>query len=140
MIKKNHRFKPLLPKQELEELQYQAIEIEEKASRLGNGIHSTTIASIQELVRSMNSYYSNRIEGQSTHPINIERALAHDFSDKPDIAKLQRVAIAYIDTERALDQVDGKGLDKTLCSTILIQAHKELYQRLDSADRTTPEG
>ena len=140
MIKKNHRFNPLLPKQELEELQYQAIEIGEKASRLGNGIHSTTIASIQELVRSMNSYYSNRIEGQSTHPINIERALAHDFSDKPDIAKLQRVAIAYIDTERALEQIDGKGLDKTLCSTILIQAHKELYQRLDSADRTTPEG
>ena len=96
MIKKNQLFEPLLPRQKLGELQDKTIDIEEKASRLGNGIHFTTIASIQELVRSMNSYYSNRVEGQSTHPANIERALAHDFSDKPDIAKLQRVAIAYI--------------------------------------------
>jgi Fic family protein len=135
-----HQFEPLLPNQINGEPLSQILEIEEKASRLGIGIHSTTIASIQELVRSMNSYYSNRIEGQSTHPINIERALAHDFSDKPDVAKLQRVAIAYIETERALERIDGKGLDKTLRSTILLQAHKELYQRLDSADRTTPEG
>ena len=135
-----HQFEPLLPKHRIEELLTQTLEIEEKASRLGIGIHSTTITSIQELVRSMNSYYSNEIEGLSVHPANIERALAHDFSDKPDIAKLQRVAIAYIDTEKALEQINEKGLDKTLCSSILIQAHKELYQRLGSEDRTTPEG
>ena len=135
-----HQFEPLLPRQRNDEVLSQITEIEEKASRLGIGIHCTTIASIQELVRSMNSYYSNEIEGLSVHPANIERALAHDFSDKPDIAKLQRVAIAYIDTEKALEQINEKGLDKTLCSSILIQAHKELYQRLGSEDRTTPEG
>ena len=53
----------------------------------------------------MKSYYSNEIEGLSVHPANIERALAHDFSDKPDIAKLQRVAIAYIDTEKELELI-----------------------------------
>ena len=100
-----HQFEPLLPKHRIEELLTQTLEIEEKASRLGIGIHSTTITSIQELVRSMNSYYSNEIEGLSVHPANIERALAHDFSDKPDIAKLQRVAIAYIDTEKELELI-----------------------------------
>ena len=134
------QFEPLLPKQRIAELQAQTLEIEEKSSRLGKGIHLTTINSIQELVRSMNSYYSNRIEGQSTHPANIERALARDFSDKPDIAKLQRVAIAYIDAEKELEHINGRGLENTLRSSILIQAHRALYQKLDSLDRAIPEG
>ncbi len=147
MTKKNspqydsiRQFEPLLPKQRMGELQSQALEIEEKSSLLGNGIHLTTLTSIQELVRSMNSYYSNRIEGQSTHPANIERALARDFSDKPDIAKLQRVAIAYINAEKELELIDGRGLENTLRSSILIQAHRALYQKLDSLDRKIPEG
>ena len=147
MIKKNspqydsiRQFEPLLPKQRMGELQSQTLEIEEKSSRLGNGIHLTTLTSIQELVRSMNSYYSNCIEGQSTHPANIERALAYDFSDKPDIAKLQRVAIAYIDAEKELEIIDGRGLENTLRSSVLIKAHRALYQKLDSLDRTIPEG
>ena len=100
-----HQFEPLLPKHRIEELLTQTLEIEEKASRLGIGIHSTTITSIQELVRSMNSYYSNRIEGLSIHPANIEQALAHNFSDNPDIAKLQRFAIAYIEAEKELELI-----------------------------------
>ena len=54
-------------------------------------------SALREIVRSMNSYYSNRIEGQATHPANIERALQHNFSDKPDVAKRQRVALAHIE-------------------------------------------
>ncbi len=147
MSDKNHsyyhsirQFEPLLPRQRVDELQAKTLAIEEKSSLLGNGIHVSTVASIQELVRSMNSYYSNRIEGQSTHPANIERALAHDFSDKPDIAKLQRIAIAYIDAEKELELIEGRGLENTLHSTILVKAHCALYHKLDSLDRTIPEG
>ena len=147
MSEKNHsyyhsirQFEPLLPRQRVDELQAKTLAIEEKSSLLGNGIHVSTVASIQELVRSMNSYYSNRIEGQSTHPANIERALAHDFSDKPDIAKLQRIAIAYIDAEKELELIEGRGLENTLHSTILVKAHCALYHKLDSLDRTIPEG
>jgi Fic family protein len=147
MSDKNHsyyhsirQFEPLLPRQRVDELQAKTLAIEEKSSLLGNGIHVSTVASIQELVRSMNSYYSNRIEGQSTHPANIERALAHDFSDKPDIAKLQRVAIAYIDAEKELELIEGRGLENTLHSTILVKAHRALYHKLDSLDRMIPEG
>ena len=38
-----HQFEPLLPKHRIKELLTQTLEIEEKASRLGIGIHSTTI-------------------------------------------------------------------------------------------------
>jgi Fic family protein len=135
-----HQFEPLLPRQKTDVLLAQAQEITEKSSRLGSGAHLSTIASIQGLVRSMNSYYSNRIEGQSTHPVNIERALAHNFSDKPDTAKLQRIAIAYIDAEKELEESGYRGLEQTLRSSVLIDAHHALYRRLAPEDRTTKEG
>lgn len=135
-----HQFEPLLPQRKLDELQDQALEVAEKSSRLGGGIHSSTISSIQGLVRSMNSYYSNRIEGQSTHPANIERALVQDFSDMPSTAKLQRIAIAYINAEKELEKIGGLGLENTLRSSILLEAHRALYGRLLPEDRTTEEG
>ena len=135
-----HQFEPLLPKHRIKELLTQTLEIEEKASRLGIGIHSTTITSIQELVRSMNSNYSNRIEGLSIHPANIEQALAHNFSDNPDIAKLQRFAIASIEAEKELELIGERGIENTLRSSILLKAHDALYQKLNSTDRATLDG
>lgn len=106
--------------------------------QLTHTAHETTRATLRELVRSMNSFYSNRIEGQSTHPRNIERALQNDFSNKPDIAKLQRIAKAHIEAERELERTQGG--PSTLRSTFLIDAHRALYSRLDPADRVSDDG
>jgi hypothetical protein len=38
---------------------------------------------LAELVRSMNCYYSNLIEGHNTHPVDIERAVHDDLSSDP---------------------------------------------------------
>lgn len=134
-----HQFEPLLPQMKVDELRIQTSEIFEKATRLGAGVHSSSIASIQQLVRCMNSYYSNRIEGQSTHPASIERALAQDYSDKPDIAKLQRIAIAYIDAEKELEKINSSNLYAPLHSSILQRAHHALYSRLTPEDRKVDE-
>ena len=53
------------------------------------------VEAVGDLVRSMNCYYSNLIEGHNTHPIDIERALAEDFSAdaiRSQIAEAQKVA------------------------------------------------
>ena len=55
---------------------------------------------LREALRPMNSYYTNKIEGQQTEPLLIERAMRQDFSRSPDEARRQRIAIAHIDTER----------------------------------------
>ena len=57
-------------------------------------------ALLRETLRPMNSFYTNKIEGQHTTPLLIERALKKDFSTLPDEARKQRVAIAHIETER----------------------------------------
>jgi Fic family protein len=134
-----HQFEPLLPQRRLEEFRARTRGVIEQAVGLSGSAHPVTIATLRELVREMNSYYSNRIEGQSTHPLNIERALHQDFSDKPDVAKLQRLALAHIDAERELEARVAAG-SMALSSEFLRQAHEALYRRLSPADRTTEEG
>ena len=57
-------------------------------------------ALLGETLRPMNSFYTNKIEGQHTTPLLIARAMQQDFSSRPEEAKKQRIAMAYIETER----------------------------------------
>lgn len=134
-----HQFEPLLPQRRLEEFRFRTRGVIEQSVSLSGGAHPATIAALRALVREMNSYYSHRIEGQSTHPLNIERALRQDFSDQPDVAKLQRLALAHIEAERELEQYVAAG-SVALTSAFLRQAHEALYRRLSPADRATDEG
>lgn len=64
-----------------------------------SGIHSALAA----LVRSMNCYYSNLIEGHDTHPVDIERALQQDYSAEPRKRDLQMEARAHIEVQCWID-------------------------------------
>lgn len=134
-----HQFEPLVPSVIPPELTEKAADIVRSATLLAGAAHPTARAAIRERVRSMNSYYSNRIEGQGTHPHHIERALKKEFSDKPDVARLQRVALAHIDAERELEQRVAAG-ESPLSSAFLIAAHHALYSRLSEVDRETKDG
>lgn len=135
-----HQFEPLLPQQELEQLALQTRGVLEKAFKLQGVIHPSSQSRLRELVRSMNSYYSNLIEGQGTHPVNIDRALRHDFSARPDVAQRQRIALAHIEAEREIElQVTGTEAS-VLTSAFLRHAHANLYGRLGNEDRSTPDG
>ncbi|KQU75993.1 cell filamentation protein Fic [Rhizobacter sp. Root16D2] len=87
----------------------------------------------------MNSYYSNLIEGQGTHPAYIDRALRHDFSATPDIAQRQRIALAHIDAEKELE-AQATDETMTLSASFLLRAHASLYGRLSADDRRTTDG
>ncbi|MFT3963513.1 Fic family protein [Propionivibrio sp.] len=138
-----HQFEPLLPQFNLEPLRARSRAVIEQSLKLTASVHPDTIASLCELVREMNSYYSNRIEGQSTHPRNISRALHRDFSDRPDVARLQRVALAHIEAEKELEAgllgEDGTPGTSPLSSAFVQKAHAALYGRLEAADRLTAE-
>src|SRR5258708_7180166 len=60
-------------------------------------------ASLRPLLRAMNSYYTNKIEGQQTRPADIERALHHQFDANRKEAQKQRLALAHIETEEELE-------------------------------------
>lgn len=84
-----------------------------------------------ELIRIINSYYSNLIEGRNTHPAEIELAMRANYSADPAKRNLQMESLAHIYCQRALEERLAKdpGLDPTL-PDFLAWVHGEFYSKL----------
>lgn len=96
---------------------------------------------LELLLRAMNSYYTNRIEGQHTTPYDIERAMKSDYSGDKRIAQLQRLAIAHMDVERMLEEESrGLAISDLYTPSIVQNIHRVLYNRLEPEDRVTTDG
>ena len=74
-----------------------ALELGQKSAGFRRSLPESLLSSLADLVRSMNCYYSNLIEGHDTHPIDIERALKGDYSKDTKKRDLQLEAKAHID-------------------------------------------
>jgi Fic family protein len=57
----------------------------------------------------MNCYYSNLIEGHTTHPVEIERALKGEYSDNIEERNLQLEAKAHIAVQKWIDDGNLRG-------------------------------
>lgn len=86
------------------------------------------LRSLASLVRAMNCYYSNLIEGHATHPIEIERALKADFSLDPKKRNLQLEARAHITTQQWID--DGHLPGAPTSSAALLAIHDRFCRLL----------
>jgi Fic family protein len=84
-----------------------ALELARKSSGFIRSLPDGILTALADLVRSMNCYYSNLIEGHNTHPVDIERALKNDYSTDAKKRDLQLEAIAHITVQR---WIDGGGL------------------------------
>ena len=80
-----------------------AVELAAKSAGLSRCMPDGAVAALANLVRAMNCYYSNLIEGHNTHPIDIERALREDFSDDPGKRNLQLEARAHVSVQQWID-------------------------------------
>src|SRR5260370_34342668 len=80
-----------------------AVELAGKAAGFRRSLPSGIIAALADLVRAMNCYYSNLIEGHDTHPLDIERALKNDYSQDARRRDLQMEAKAYITVQAWID-------------------------------------
>lgn len=134
-----HQFEPLLPSDaRIEPLLAKAHDLSRAATLLAG---TRVPPELRTLLRSMNSYYTNRIEGQHTRPHEIEQALRQDFSQDAVLAAKQRLAVAHIEAEQALEQRYA-GLEgaRALYSVDAVQVlHCELFGRLPLADLVTAE-
>ena len=91
-----------MPAEDTEALENLAFDLAQEASELSGQLHPIVRLSVADLVRSMNCYYSNLIEGHNTHPRDIDRALAEDYSADPRRRDLQLEARAHIEVLSAL--------------------------------------
>jgi Fic family protein len=86
-----------------------AVELAAKSAGFRRSLPQGVLAALADLVRSMNCYYSNLIEGHDTHPIDIERALKNDYSADPKKRDLQLEAKAHITVQRWIDEGNFRG-------------------------------
>ncbi len=81
-----------------------AVELAQKAAGFRRSLPESLLASLANLVRAINCYYSNLIEGHYTHPIDIERALKNDYSKDARKRDLQLEAKAHIAVQEWIDR------------------------------------
>jgi len=105
-----------------------ALELTARSTGLRRGLPNGVVTALSDLVRSMNCYYSNLIEGHDTHPIDIERALNEDFSTDPKKRDLQFEARAHIAVQRWIDE-DGLQGRSTAADGVL-EIHRRFCELL----------
>lgn len=104
------------------------------AERLGHRLHPQTTRNLADLVRVMNCYYSNLIEGHNTKPRDIERALANDLDGEESRRNLQVEARAHIQVQRMIDHRYAAGLLPEPASVdFLRELHRAFYQEAPEA-------
>ena len=111
-------------------IEEKAIELLKASQRLSGKLHPITQRQIARLLRLMNSYYSNLIEGNVTHPLDLERAQNNDYSAEPRKKALQIEGRAHIEVQEEFEEeVRHSSVD--VCSAdFLVRMHKRFYDKL----------
>ena len=104
-----------------------AVELAQRSAGFRRSLPESLLSSLATLVRSMNCYYSNLIEGHDTHPVDIERALQGDYSRDAKKRDLQLEAKAHIGVQQWID--DGALGDRTTTA----EAIREIHRRFSAA-------
>jgi Fic family protein len=100
-----------------------ALELAQKSAGFRRSLPESLLTSLADLVRAMNCYYSNLIEGHDTHPIDIERALKGDYSNDAKKRDFQLEAKAHIAVQHWIDDGGLKG------RAVTAEAIREIHRR-----------
>jgi Fic family protein len=104
-------------------------ELSASSAKLGRSLHPRTAANLAGLVRIMNTYYSNLIEGHDTRPRDIERAMAGEFDKDQGRRNLQIEAAAHVRVQSEIDRMAAEErLPEPASVGFLRWLHREFYQ------------
>ncbi len=131
MLETPGRIEPCLFEEHIPaELADLSVEIERAAHGLGTGLHPGSAAELAGLVRVMNCYYSNLIEGHNTRPRDIERALAGAELDD-ETRPLALEARAHVIAQQRIEEMHRTGaLPSPTSVAFLTRIHRVFYEEM----------
>ena len=99
------------------------------SAALGARLHPATAANLSDLVRLMNCYYSNLIEGHNTRPRDIARALVGDLDEDEGRRNLQIEATAHVRVQEKIDRLAADDrLPEPASRDFIRWLHAEFYR------------
>ena len=120
---------PMLPQGTVVQLEELTLRFTRVAGELSACLPGPVQSGLGELVRSMNCYYSNLIEGHQTLPKDIDSALQDHYSEDAGRRALQEEAVAHIEVQRMIDLGQDPS-DEPTSARYLKWLHKEFCSRL----------
>ncbi len=105
-----------------------AVELAARSAGFRRSLPHGLFTAVADLVRAMNCYYSNLIEGHDTHPVDIERALRNDYSADTRKRSLQLEAKAHITVQRWIDEGGLRG--RAVTAEALRETHRRFCELL----------
>jgi Fic family protein len=99
------------------------------SSNLGKRLHPRSAKSLADLVRVMNCYYSNLIEGHNTTRREIQQALQNRLEATEERRNLQIEARAHIRVQQDVDRLYAAGkLPEPASVAFILWLHRSFYQ------------
>ncbi len=107
-----------------------AVDVIRKSAELSGRLHPVSRRCVVDLLRIINSYYSNLIEGHKTHPIDIEHAMQRIYFDDPEKRALQEESLIHIEVQETIERDLAKKEIKICSSEFIRSIHKRFYERM----------
>lgn len=111
-----------------DELMDLVVELVSASSGFRSSLPPLVVKALSNLVRAMNCYYSNLIEGHDTHPIDIERALINQYDHDVEQRNLQIEAKAHIVVQSWID--DGGLTGRVTTADSICDIHRRFCELL----------
>ena len=126
-------FTPIIPTELssgniIQELLVLSEEVVIKSAMLEANYNPIVINAIRDMLRNVNSYYSNQIEAEGTHPIDTEKAMRKEYSNNDKEKKLQMLSVAHVKTQESLEKSINDG-NNPVSKEFIKNIHKIFYSQ-----------
>ncbi len=127
------QFEPLLPSEQASNALYEKAHLLlTDAATLSGQSNPALMEALAPLLRGMNSYYTNKIEGQHTLPAEIEAAVARDYASDGEVRRKQHLAVAHMRAENWVEMHYADTPWQQLFAPTVVQTlHEQLFAGLE---------
>jgi Fic family protein len=143
MTSQIHKMTPLMPEGSIADLlKNMVMDVVKKSAALGSQQNRVTLDSLRDMLRIINSYYSNLIEGHNTHPYDIVRAMEQKYDAEPAKRNRQKESVAHIAIQIKMEKrLEVEPQLNIVSKDFLCYLHREFYEQLPEEFRivTDPE-
>lgn len=101
-----------------------------EAAKLEGSHTPQILQAVKDLLYTVNSYYSNKIESEGTHIIDIERAMQQDYSKDIKKRNLQILSLTHIEVQKECEEyfknnINASAYDKEF----ILDIHRRFYSK-----------